>query len=222
MATRTQSKSRTGSQSKTTGRSAAGSKSMSTSRTAPRASSSSRSSSSRSRSSKSQNEDMPNSKFHQLFMDQLKDIYWAEKALVKALGKMQKAATSEELADAISNHQEQTREHVNRLERVFESLGQTAKAKKCPAMEGLIEEGQEVIDDTEEDSSVRDAGLIICAQKIEHYEIATYGSLRTLAGRMGHEEVARLLDQTLGEEKETDVLLTQLAESSVNEEAAAE
>ncbi|MCF6402132.1 ferritin-like domain-containing protein [Chitinophaga filiformis] len=165
---------------------------------------------------------MPNSKFHQLFLDQLKDMYWAEKALVKALGKMQKAATSEELMDAIAHHQEQTREHVTRLERVFESLGQTPKAKKCPAMEGLIAEGQECIDDTEEDTAVRDAGLIICSQKIEHYEISTYGSLRTLAGRMGHEDAARLLEQTLNEEKETDVLLTQLAESSINEEAAAE
>lgn len=218
MATKTQSKSRTGSQSKTTtGRSAAGNKSMSSSRTAPGASSSSRS-----RGSKSQNEDMPNSKFHQLFLDQLKDIYWAEKALVKALGKMQKAATSEELADAIATHQEQTREHVSRLEQVFESIGQTAKAKKCPAMEGLIAEGQEVIEDTEEDSAVRDAGLIICSQKIEHYEISSYGSLRTLANKMGHEEAVRLLEQTLNEEKETDALLTQLAESSVNEEAAAE
>lgn len=217
MATRTQSNSRTGSQSKTTGRSAASNKSMSSSRTAPKTNSSSRS-----RSSKNQNEDMPNSKFHQLFVDHLKDIYWAEKNLVKALGKMQKAATSEELTDAIATHLEQTREQVNRLERVFESVGQTAKAKKCPAMEGLIAEGQEVIDDTEEDSAVRDAGIIIACQKIEHYEIATYGSLRTLATKMGHDEAAQLLEQTLNEEKDTDVLLTQLAESSVNEEAAAE
>lgn len=217
MATRTQSKSKTGSQSRTTGRSTAGSKSMSTSRTASKSSGASRS-----RSTKSQNEDMPNSKFHQLFLDGLKDIYWAEKALVKALGKMQKAATSEELADAILTHQEQTKEHVSRLERVFESVGQTAKAKKCPAMEGLIEEGQEVIDDTDEDTAVRDAGLIMCSQKIEHYEIATYGSLRTLAAKMGHDEAVQLLEQTLNEEKETDVLLTQLAESSINEEAAAE
>lgn len=218
MATRTQSNSKTGSQSKTNGKSAAGSKSMSTSRTAA----SKTSSTSRSRSSKSQNEEMPNSKFHQLFVDALKDIYWAEKALVKALGKMAKAATSEELADAILTHQEQTKEQVSRLERVFESVGETAKAKKCPAMEGLIEEGQEVIEDTDEDSAVRDAGLIMCSQKIEHYEIATYGSLRTLAAKMGHDEAAQLLEQTLNEEKETDVLLTQLAESSINEEAAAE
>lgn len=217
MATKTQSKS--GGQSKTTGRGAASNnKSMSSSRTAaPKTNSSSRP-----KSGKSQSEDMPNSKFHQLFVDHLKDIYWAEKNLVKALGKMQKAATSEELTDAIATHLEQTKEQVSRLERVFESVGQTAKAKKCPAMEGLIAEGQEVIDDTEEDSAVRDAGLIIACQKIEHYEIATYGSLRTLASKMGHEEAAQLLEQTLNEEKETDVLLTQLAESSVNEEAAAE
>ncbi|QHS61901.1 YciE/YciF ferroxidase family protein [Chitinophaga agri] len=219
MATRTQTKSKTSSQSRTAGRSASGSKSSAGSRTAPKSSSSS---SSRSRNSKSQNEDMPNSKFHELFVDQLKDIYWAEKNLVKALGKMQKAATSEELKDAIATHLEQTRGQVGRVEQVFESIGQTAKAKKCPAMEGLIAEGQEVIEDTEEDSAVRDAGLIICCQKIEHYEIASYGSLRTLAGRMGHDEAVQLLEQTLNEEKETDVLLTQLAESSVNEEAAAE
>ncbi|ACU58491.1 YciE/YciF ferroxidase family protein [Chitinophaga pinensis] len=217
MATRTQTKSKTSTQSRSTGRSAAGNKSVTGSRTAPKSSSSSRS-----KSNKGQNEDMPNSKFHELFVDQLKDIYWAEKNLVKALGKMQKAATSEELAEAIATHQEQTRGQVERLEQVFESIGQTAKAKKCPAMEGLIAEGQEVIEDTEEDSAVRDAGLIICCQKIEHYEIASYGSLRTLAGKMGHEEAVQLLEQTLNEEKETDVLLTQLAESSVNEEAAAE
>lgn len=214
MATRTQS-TKGNSQSRTTGKSAAGSKSMSTSRTAQK------SNGSRSKSN-SKNEEMPNSKFHELFVDQLKDIYWAEKNLVKALGKMAKAATSEELADAIIHHQEQTKEQVSRLEQVFESVGQTPKAKKCPAMEGLIAEGQEVIEDTEEDSAVRDAGIIICSQKIEHYEIATYGSLRTLATKMGHDEAAQLLEQTLNEEKETDVLLTQLAESSVNEEAAAE
>lgn len=214
MATKTQSKagSRSGASTKNTGSKS----SASSSRTTSRSTGASRS------KSNSRNEDMPNSKFHELFVEQLKDIYWAEKNLVKALGKMAKAATSEELADAITNHQEQTRGQVTRLEQVFESIGQTAKAKKCPAMEGLIAEGQEVIEDTEEDSAVRDAGLIICSQKIEHYEIASYGSLRTLAAKMGHEEAVQLLEQTLNEEKETDVLLTQLAESSVNEEAAAE
>ncbi|TWV99311.1 ferritin-like domain-containing protein [Chitinophaga pinensis] len=209
MATRTQSRT---SKTATSTRSTAGSKSMSASRTAPKSSS----------RSNSKNEDMPNSKFHKLFVDELKDIYWAEKNLVKALGKMQKAATSEELIDAISHHQEQTKEHVARLEQVFEIIGQAPKAKKCEAMEGLIAEGQEVVDDTEEDTAVRDAGIIICSQKIEHYEIAAYGSLRTLASKMGHDEVAQLLEQTLNEEKETDSLLTQIAESSVNEEAAAE
>jgi len=210
MATRTQSKT---SKAATSTRSTAGSKSMSPSRTAPKSSAS---------RSNGKNEDMPNSKFHKLFVDELKDIYWAEKNLVKALGKMQKAATSEELIDAISHHQEQTKEHVARLEQVFEIIGQAPKAKKCEAMEGLIAEGQEVVDDTEEDTAVRDAGIIICSQKIEHYEIAAYGSLRTLANRMGHDEVAQLLEQTLNEEKETDSLLTQIAESTVNEEAAAE
>lgn len=162
------------------------------------------------------------SKFHSLFMDGLKDIYWAEKHLVKALPKMQKAATSEELAGAIEEHTQVTREHVNRLEQIFEMLGARAAGKKCEAMEGLIAEGQTVIEDTEEDSAVRDAGLIIAAQKIEHYEIASYGSLCALANRMGQSEIASLLGQTLSEEKETDQHLTEIAESSINEEAAAE
>lgn len=165
---------------------------------------------------------MPESKFHKLFMDELKDIYWAEKNLVKALGKMAKAATSDELITAITDHQQQTKGHVERLEQVFEMLGQAPKAKKCEAMEGLIAEGQEVVDDTEEDTAVRDAGIIICSQKIEHYEISAYGSLRTLAHIMGHDDVASVLEQTLGEEKEADSLLTQIAETSINEEAAAE
>lgn len=162
------------------------------------------------------------SKFHGLFMDELKDIYWAEKHLVKSLPKMRKAATSEELAGAIEEHLEVTKEHVSRLEQIFEMMGVRAAAKKCEAMEGLIAEGQTVIEDTEEDSAVRDAGLIVAAQKIEHYEIASYGSLRALANRMGQSEIASLLEQTLNEEKETDQLLTEIAESSINEEAAAE
>lgn len=165
---------------------------------------------------------MPESKFQKLFNEELKDIYWAEKNLVKALGKMAKAATSEELATAITDHQEQTKGHVERLEQIFELLGQAPRAKKCEAMEGLIAEGQEVVDDTEEDTAVRDAGIIICSQKIEHYEIAAYGSLRTLANVMGNDDVAAILEQTLGEEKEADSLLTQIAETSINEEAAAE
>jgi ferritin-like metal-binding protein YciE len=174
------------------------------------------------KSSAGKGQDMPNSKFHKLFVDELKDIYWAEKNLVKALGKMAKAATSEELTKAILEHQEVTKGQLERLDQVFELIGQEPKAKKCEAMAGLIAEGQEVIDDTDEDTAVRDAGIIICSQKIEHYEIAAYGSLRTLATIMGHNEAADLLAQTLSEEKEADSLLTQIAESSVNEEASAE
>lgn len=162
------------------------------------------------------------SRFHNLFLEELKDIYWAEKHLVKALPKMQKAATSEELAEAIQEHIMVTKEQVNRLEQVFEMMGARATAKKCEAMEGLIAEGQTVIEGTDEDTAVRDAGLIIAAQKIEHYEIASYGSLCALANKMGKSEIASLLEQTLNEEKETDQLLTEIAETSINEEAAAE
>lgn len=165
--------------------------------------------------------DMANSKFHQLFMDELKDIYWAEKHLVKALPKMQKAASTMELVNAFADHLALTKEHVSRVEEIFDLMGVKPVAKKCEAMEGLVAEAQELISE-EEESSVLDAGLIIAAQKVEHYEIAAYGSLRTLANRMGHRDAAAILEQTLDEEKETDSLLTQIAESSVNEEAMAE
>lgn len=165
--------------------------------------------------------EMENSKFHQLFMDELKDIYWAEKHLVKALPKMQKASTTEDLANAFADHLEVTKEHVSRLEEIFDLMGVKPVGKKCEAMEGLVAEAQELIQE-EEESVVLDAGLIIAAQKVEHYEIAAYGSLRTLANHMGHTAAADLLEQTLAEEKETDVLLTQIAESSVNEEAMSE
>jgi len=171
---------------------------------------------------KAGNTKMSESKFHELFMEELKDIYWAEKNLVKALPKMQKAATSEELSTCIKNHLEETKEHVARLEQVFELLDKKPQAKKCEAMEGLIAEGQEVVADTEQDTAVRDAGIIIASQKIEHYEISAYGSLRTLANVMGHTAVAKLLEQTLEEEKNADSLLTEVAESTVNEAAAAE
>ncbi len=171
--------------------------------------------------SKSNGGEMENSKFHQLFMDELKDIYWAEKHLVKALPKMQKAATTMELVNAFADHLAATKQHVSRVEEIFEMMGARPVAKKCEAMEGLVSEAQELIEE-EEESAVLDAGLIIAAQKVEHYEIAAYGSLRTLAARMGHTNAANLLEQTLDEEKETDVLLTQIAESSVNEEALAE
>ncbi|TZF83104.1 ferritin-like domain-containing protein [Pedobacter sp. BS3] len=162
------------------------------------------------------------SEFHKFFVDELKDIYWAEKHLVKALPKMQKAATSEELAAAFEKHTGETQTHIDTLEQIFSLLGEKAVAKKCDAMEGLIEEAKSIMEDTERGTMVRDAGLILAAQKAEHYEIATYGTLKTFADTMGHTEVASLLQQTLDNEKETDVALTKVAEGFVNEQAAAE
>jgi ferritin-like metal-binding protein YciE len=156
------------------------------------------------------------------FIEELQDIYWAEKHLVKELPRLQKAATSEELADAIGDHQAATEEHVSRLEEVFKMMGETAKAKKCEAMEGLVKEAQQVIEDTEEESATRDVALIMAAQKVEHYEIATYGSLVQLAKTIGMNNIAEVLAETLQEEKETDELLTSIAESGINEEGASE
>jgi ferritin-like metal-binding protein YciE len=156
------------------------------------------------------------------FVEELQDIYWAEKHLVKELPKMQKAATTDELADAFGDHQAATEEHVSRLEEVFKMMGETAKAKKCEAMEGLVKEAHEIIEDTEEETVTRDVALIMAAQKVEHYEIATYGSLVQLAKTIGLNDVAEVLAQTLLEEKETDELLTSIAESGVNQQGASE
>lgn len=158
----------------------------------------------------------------ELFVDEIKDIYWAEKQLVKTLPKMQKAATSEELAGAIAEHLEVTKTHVSRLEEVFELLGKKAQAKKCEAMEGLSQEGQTIVEDTEDGSATRDVGIILASQKIEHYEIATYGGLTQLASVLGLDDVAELLAQTLAEEKEADETLTGIAENDINYEAAEE
>jgi ferritin-like metal-binding protein YciE len=158
----------------------------------------------------------------EFFIEELKDIYWAEKHLVKALPKMQKAATNEDLAQAFADHLTATEEQVSRLEQVFEMFGQKAKTKKCEAMEGLVKEGENVIKDTEADSATRDVALIMAAQKIEHYEIATYGGLAQLAKTIGRDDVKDLLGQTLDEEKEADELLSSLAESTINEEAEQE
>ncbi|HVX28115.1 MAG TPA: ferritin-like domain-containing protein [Parafilimonas sp.] len=156
------------------------------------------------------------------FEDELKDIYWAEKHITKALPKMKKAATSEALQAAFDEHLQQTQTHVERLEQVFEMLGKKAQAKKCDAMAGIVEEGNGIIEETEKGTSTRDVGLILAAQKVEHYEIATYGGLAQLATTLGLEDVAEILTQTLEEEKETDVKLTEIAESNVNYEAAEE
>ena len=157
-----------------------------------------------------------------LFVDGIKDIYWAEKHLTKALPKMQKAATTEELKAAIEEHTAQTIEHVSRLEQVFELMGRKAQAKKCDAMEGLVKEGQSIVEETEKGSMTRDVGIIMAAQKVEHYEIATYGGLVQLAKTMGSEDVAAILAQTLEEEKQTDQGLTAIAENNINWQAEQE
>jgi ferritin-like metal-binding protein YciE len=168
------------------------------------------------------NTKVENSEFHEFFVDELKDIYWAEKHLVKALPKMKKAATSPELAAAFDKHTAETQVHIETLEKAFELLGEKPVAKKCDAMAGLLEEANSIIEDTEKGTMIRDAGLILAAQKVEHYEIATYGTLKVFAANMGQSDVEALLAQTLENEKATDVALTTLAESAINEPAAAE
>jgi len=163
-----------------------------------------------------------NSQLQKFFEDSLKDIYWAEKNLIKALPKMQKAATTGELKNAIEEHLTQTENQVARLEQVFELIGKKAQAKKCDAMEGLIKEGESIVEETEEGSMTRDVGIIMAAQKIEHYEIATYGGLVQIATTMGLDEAADLLNETLDEEKETEKLLSGIAESKTNWEAEQE
>lgn len=156
------------------------------------------------------------------FYDSLKDIYWAEKHLTKALPRLSKAATSEELVSALEEHLEVTEGQIERLEQVFEILGKKAQAKKCEAMEGLTKEAQSIVEETEKGTSTRDVGIIMAAQKVEHYEIATYGGLTQLAKQMGLQEVANLLGQTLEEEKQTDENLTSIAENNINLQAEQE
>ncbi|WP_337043793.1 YciE/YciF ferroxidase family protein [Emticicia sp. 17c] len=161
-------------------------------------------------------------KLQELFVDGLKDIYWAEKHLVKALPKMAKAATSDDLRSAFEQHLTETEGHVSKLEKVFDLIDHKAQAKHCPAMEGLIKEGEEVIESTDKGTFVRDCGLIMAAQKVEHYEIGSYGSLRSVARILGYHEVAEVLQTILDEEGAADKKLTDLAESHINEEAAQE
>ena len=153
-----------------------------------------------------------------LYVHELKDIYSAEKQLTKALPKMAKAASHEELTAGFEEHLTQTEEHIERLETILEALGESTRGDKCKAMEGLIAEGQDLM---EEDATpdVMDAALIAAAQKVEHYEIASYGTVRTWAEMLGEEEAVNLLQQTLDEEIETDEKLTELAESTINVEA---
>jgi ferritin-like metal-binding protein YciE len=163
-----------------------------------------------------------NSKLNEFFVEQLEDIYWAENKLIKALKKMENAATSARLKEAFHTHREETRNHVSRLEQVFAVINEPVDSSKCPAMAGIISEANDIIDDTDEGSSQRDAGLVIAAQKAEHYEIASYGSLAQLAETLGYIEAKNLLGQTLEEEKATDLLLTEIARSGINYNAALE
>jgi ferritin-like metal-binding protein YciE len=153
-----------------------------------------------------------------LLIDQLKDIYNAESQLTKALPKMAKAATNPELRQAFQKHLAQTEEHVRRLEQVFESLDEKPKGKTCHAMKGLVEEGAEAIK-ADAEANVKDAALIAAAQRVEHYEIAAYGTVRAYARQLGHKSAAQLLDRTLQEEGDTDKLLTKIAESHINKMA---
>jgi ferritin-like metal-binding protein YciE len=156
-----------------------------------------------------------------LFEDELKDIYWAEKALAKALPKMSKNATATELSDAIENHLAETEDHIVKVEQVFEVIGKKAQAKKCEAMDGLLKEAQEIMKDTDE-GAMRDAGIISAAQKVEHYEIASYGTLRTFAQTLGLDDAVALLEEILDQEKAADEKLTEIAESTINILAARE
>ena len=154
----------------------------------------------------------------ELFEETLKDIYYAEKAILKALPKMAKKASSEHLSAAFQEHLEQTRGQVKRLEQIFEMLGKAARGKKCDAIEGLTAEADEIIKEAEDDT-VRDAGMLAAAQAVEHYEISRYGTLKAWAEKLGMNDAAALLDETLQEEKDTDAKLTELAESEINIEA---
>ena len=153
-----------------------------------------------------------------LFVEQIEDLYDAEQRLVKALPKMAEASTSPELRQAFESHLGETHGHVTRLEQVFQALRKKPKGQTCDAMKGLIEEGEDMVSNTDQ-SPLRDAGLIAAANRVEHYEIAAYGSVRSLAKTLGVNEAVSLLDATLAEEKKADQKLTKLAESSVNREA---
>ena len=156
------------------------------------------------------------------FMDQLKDIYYAENKIVKSLPAMENACTTDELKEAFNDHRHQTQKHIQRLEKVFTLLNQQPEAKKCEAIEGIVKECESIINETEKGSMTRDAALVMAAQKVEHYEIATYGGLVQFAITMGKKDIAELLDKTLIEEEETDHLLTKIAEWHINIEAEEE
>ena len=156
-------------------------------------------------------------RFQDLFEEALRDIYYAEKAVLKALPKMAKKASSEELSAAFTSHHETTAQQVVRLERIFERLGKTARGKKCPAIDGILEESKLLME--ARDHAVRDAGLLAAAQAVEHYEIARYGTLKAWAEKLGMPDAVELLEKTLQEEKASDKKLTNLAETEINVDA---
>ena len=162
---------------------------------------------------------MAEKKLNDLFLDTLKDIYFAERQILKNLPKMAKAAKSEELKKAFLTHRDQTEQHVERLQEVFELIGRRAQAKTCEAIKGILEEGEEIMEEYN-GSEALDAGLLAAGQAVEHYEMSRYGTLKTWASQLGLKDAVSLLDETLQEEKQTDALLSSLAESSVNQEAA--
>lgn len=177
------------------------------------------------KSSKSNGEEMElnDSALFELFVNELRDIYWAEKHIVKNLPKMVKAATSQDLRSALEEHLGQTENQVDRLEEVFQLIDKRAVGKRCEGMDGLVEEAKDKIEETDKGTMTRDAGLIASAQKIEHYEIAAYGTLKTLAAVLNlDEQVVDLLDETLEEEKSADMKLTEIAEGHINENAREE
>jgi len=169
-----------------------------------------------------ENESTFNSKLGQFFMNSLNELYWAESNLVTVLTTMSDVSTSTELKEAFESHRDQTVEHVRRLETIFEMLGTIQESRACAGLQGLFNEGWQIIDETETYSYQRDVALIIAAQKVEHYEIAAYGSLVTLAQTLRRKDIAKELKKTLEEEKETDALLTQVAEANINKEASEE
>src|ERR1700753_2689216 len=156
---------------------------------------------------------------NELFLDTLKDIYYAEKQILKALPKMAKAAQSDKLQAAFLKHHDETEGQTERLEQIFELIGKPARGKKCDAIEGILDEGKEIMDEYKDEPAL-DAGLLAAAQAVEHYEISRYGTLRSWAAQLGLKDAVKLLDETLAEEKKTDDALSKLADTAVNAEAA--
>lgn len=162
------------------------------------------------------------SPFEEFFIDQIRDIYWAEKNIVKGLKHMCRAATTPQLVEAFERHEQSSQRQIEIVEQIFEVMGVKPRAKKCEAMEGLLKEAESAIEDTDADSMVRDAALIMAAQKIEHYEIASYGTLRALACHLSEDRVRPMIEEILSDEKSTDQLLTKIAEKYINQSASEE